>query len=113
MELLARVIADLDVPPQARANVKVITLEEPTPATRRKSFSRSSWHHSGAPRQRAAAARAARPEIAPSPAAPGFPRAVFHARPTTADWGAGIPLSLAVNTRTNSLILAGSPSDID
>ena len=115
MELLARVIADLDVPPQARANVKVITLKRADAGYTAQIIQQiflgtTATAPTGAG---GGGAGGATVTIAPSPAAPGFPRAVFTLGPVTPTGAPVIPLSLAVDTRTNSLILAGSPNDID
>ena len=115
MELLARVIADLDVPPQARANVKVFTRRRADAGYTAQVIQQIFLGTAAAAPTAAGGGGAGGPtvSIAPTPAAPGFPRAIFTLGPTTPTGAPLIPLSVAVDTRTNSLIIAGNPSDIN
>jgi type II secretion system protein D len=114
MKLIQAVIQDLDVVPTARANVHVFTLKKADAATMASMLQQlfvGTGAATGAPTP-------ARPGLPGFPAVPTAPGATTQATqvPPLGEPTPGaplVPLRVTIDDRTNSLIVAGSQSDLD
>jgi type II secretory pathway component GspD/PulD (secretin) len=127
MDLLLALIRDLDVPPQARAQVKVFNLHRADAgimAGMLQQLFLGSGGGTGAaapapalgggaiPGAGGAAATVA-PVAATATSGIGIPRAQFTLGGTTPEGAPLVPLSITTDARSNSLIIAGSPNDLE
>ena len=123
MDLLLALIRDLDLPPPHRAIIKVIHLRRAdaafTAATIQQLFlgtggTTGAAAAGGLPGAFGGPAGGAVPvTTAPTLGAPAIPRAPFTLGGVTPEGAPLIPLTVSVDVRSNSVIVAGSPNDLE
>jgi type II secretory pathway component GspD/PulD (secretin) len=122
IELLLALIRDLDVPPPARAEVKVFALKKADASTMANTLQQLFLGTGGAaptPTAGGPGAPGAVPGagLGAAPTAAGvaaaIPRALFTLGGITPEGAPLIPLSISAEVRTNSVIVAGSRNDLD
>lgn len=121
MELIGALILELDVPASARATIKVFNLKKADAVqmaiTLQQLFLGTSTGATATTLPGGggggAFGGAGGANLATFGGQTGFPRAIFNISGVPSEGAPLVPLSLAVDSRTNSLIVGGNPNDIE